>query len=113
MKTLDLLFAARPMLHIPVWTVFLITLHYHHELTGDSFDWRDLLMIVSLNLVFAGAYYINQVFDVRSDAINKKLGFFKRWRTLHSPNRKIVRKNVDGRIGWCKLWPSFYADLFF
>lgn len=75
MKALDLLFAARPMLHIPVWTVFLITLHYHHELTGDSFDWRDLLMIASLNLVFAGAYYINQVFDIRSDAINKKLGF--------------------------------------
>jgi len=75
MKILDLFFAARPMLHIPVWTVFLITLHYHHELTGDSFDWRDLLMIASLNLAFAGAYYINQVFDVRSDAINNKLGF--------------------------------------
>lgn len=75
MKAFDFLFAARPMLHLPVWTVFLITLHFHHELSGDSFDWRDLLMLVCLNLAFAGSYYINQVFDVRSDAINNKLGF--------------------------------------
>lgn len=75
MRVFDLIFAARPMLHIPVWTVYLLCLHYHHEISGGSFDLFDLLMLVSLNIAFAGAFYINQVFDIESDAINHKLGF--------------------------------------
>ena len=75
MRLFDFIFAARPMLHIPVWTVYLLCLHYHHELTGESIDYLDLLMLLALNLAFAGAFYINQVFDIESDAINQKLGF--------------------------------------
>jgi 4-hydroxybenzoate polyprenyltransferase len=76
-QVLDFFFAARPMLHIPVWTIYLLCLHYHHELTGQVFDWCDLLMILALNLAFAGALYVNQVFDIASDAINRKLGFLE------------------------------------
>jgi len=32
MKQLDYIFAARPMLLLPVWSIFLVALHYHHEL---------------------------------------------------------------------------------
>ncbi|MBD3402467.1 hypothetical protein GF420_06205 [candidate division GN15 bacterium] len=78
MRVLDLVFAARPMLLIPVWTVYLVSLHYHHRLSGESFDWADLGMLAALTLAFAGAYYINQVYDIESDRINNKLGFLQR-----------------------------------
>lgn len=78
MKALDLFFAARPLLHLPVWTVYLVCLHYHHRLSGGAFDLFDLGLMACLSLLFAGAFYINQVFDFESDRINKKIGFLQR-----------------------------------
>ncbi len=78
MKVLDYIFAARPMLHLPVWTVYLVALHYHHQLSGESFDLIDLVIMICLNLLFAGAFYINQVFDFESDRDNNKLGFLQK-----------------------------------
>lgn len=77
MKALDFFFAARPLLHLPVWTVYLVSLHYHHRLAGGSFGLQDLLIMCGLSLLFAGAYYINQVFDSESDRINGKIGFLQ------------------------------------
>lgn len=77
MKALDFIFAGRPMLLLPVWSIFLVSLHYHHELARDSFGYEDLLMLLGLSLLAAGAYYINQVYDVDSDARNDKLGFLQ------------------------------------
>lgn len=78
MRALDFLFAARPMLLVPVWTVYLVTLHYHHALSGESFDLLDVVSLLALTLAFAGAYFINQVHDMESDRINNKLGFLQR-----------------------------------
>lgn len=78
MKILDYIFAARPMLHLPVWTVYLVALHYHHQLSGESFDLIDLIIMICLNLLFAGAFYVNQVFDFESDRDNNKLGFLQK-----------------------------------
>ena len=75
MKILDSIFAARPMLHVPVWTVYLISLHHHNRLSGEHFDLWDLATLAVLSLLFAGVYYINQVYDIESDRINGKLGF--------------------------------------
>ena len=78
MKLLDLIFAARPMLHLPSWSIFLVALHYHHQLSGQYFSLQDLFILVGITLMTAGAMYLNQVFDVASDEINRKLGFISR-----------------------------------
>ncbi len=75
MRWLDFFFAARPLLHIPIWSIYLVCLRYHQRLSGESFAPTDLFMLGSLSLLTAGAYYINQVHDVQSDTINRKLGF--------------------------------------
>lgn len=77
MKWLDLFFAARPLLHLPVWSVYLVSLHFHLDLTGEAFALRDLLVLAILSLLSAGAYYLNQVHDRESDRINDKLGFLE------------------------------------
>ena len=78
MKLLDYIFAARPMLLLPVWSIFLVALHYHHELAEKTFSWPDLLILSCLTILTAGAYYINQVFDIESDKLNSKLGFLQK-----------------------------------
>lgn len=78
MRGLDLFFAARPLLHLPVWSIYLVTLHYHHKLSGDSFGWTDLGMLAAMSLSAAGAYYLNQVHDADSDRFNAKLGFLQK-----------------------------------
>lgn len=78
MKLLDYIFAARPMLLLPVWSIFLVALHYHHQLAEKTFSWPDLLILFCLTILTAGAYYINQVFDIESDKINSKLGFLQK-----------------------------------
>ncbi|MCX6834884.1 MAG: UbiA family prenyltransferase [candidate division Zixibacteria bacterium] len=78
MRVLDFFFAARPLLHMPIWTVYLVSLHYHHQLSGELFGWRDLVIMAGISLLFAGASYLNQVYDFESDRINGKLGFLQR-----------------------------------
>ncbi|MBN1211410.1 MAG: UbiA family prenyltransferase [candidate division Zixibacteria bacterium] len=78
MRFLDYIFAARPLLIMPVWSVFLVSLHYHHQLTGNSFQIVDLVNLVCLSLLFSGALFINQVYDYRTDLINKKVGFLQK-----------------------------------
>jgi len=78
MKALDFFFAARPLLHLPIWGVYLVSLHYHHQLSGEWFTWRDLVMMVSISLMFAGSSYLNQVYDFESDRLNRKLGFLQK-----------------------------------
>ena len=78
MKLLDYIFAARPMLLLPVWSIFLVALHYHHELAEKTFSWPDFLILSCLTILTAGAYYINQVFDFESDKLNSKLGFLQK-----------------------------------
>ena len=78
MKLLDLVFAARPMLHLPIWSVYLVALFYHGEPGDNRFGWSHLLILTALSLMASGAYYLNQVFDHESDRINRKLGFLQK-----------------------------------
>ncbi len=76
-KIVDLFFAARPLLHLPIWSVYLVALHYHLQLSGRAFHWWHLAAPVGVSLLAAGAYYINQIYDCESDRINQKLGFLQ------------------------------------
>jgi len=74
-KVIDFIFAARPMLLLPVWSIFLITKHFYFGET--SLEIIDYVVLTCLTFLVAGAYYINQVYDYQSDLINKKLGFLQ------------------------------------
>ena len=77
-KILDYFFAARPLLQLPIWTVYLVSLHYSRESSMGRFGWPDLLIMLGISLLFTGAAYLNQVYDIESDRINRKVGFLQR-----------------------------------
>ena len=71
----DYFFAARPMLILPVWSIYLVSLHYHHQLAEKEFSMENLAVLTGLTLLIAGAYYVNQIFDKETDRINRKVLF--------------------------------------
>ncbi len=75
-KILDFFFAARPMLHLPIWSVYLVS--FHEAFPETAVAGQPLLILAALSLAGAGSYYLNQIFDYRSDFINQKLGFLQR-----------------------------------
>ncbi|MEW6412159.1 MAG: UbiA family prenyltransferase [Candidatus Zixiibacteriota bacterium] len=77
MKLVDIIWASRPLLHLPVWSIYLVALKYHNNLSGDSFDWIDLVMLAGLSFSAAAAYYVNQIYDFETDRINRKVGFLQ------------------------------------
>jgi len=74
-KVIDFIFAARPMLLLPVWSLYLISFKFYSAET--ALYPRGIIILAGLTLLFAGAYYINQIYDYQSDLINKKLGFLQ------------------------------------
>ncbi|RKX21722.1 MAG: hypothetical protein DRP35_03655 [Candidatus Zixiibacteriota bacterium] len=92
MKLLDFIFAARPLLHLPIWSVFLICLHYHHQLSGDVFSYENLIILIGMSFLVSGAYYINQIYDYESDKINDKLGFLQ-----------------SGKLTFRQLWIGYFV----
>lgn len=77
MKALDLFFAGRPLLLLPLWSVWLVSLAYHHELAGKSFSWSDARLICSLTACGSVALMVNQLFDQQTDRLNNKVGFLQ------------------------------------
>ncbi|MDD5529709.1 MAG: UbiA family prenyltransferase [bacterium] len=65
---LDYIFLMRPTLLVPGWTFFLIGFYR----TGIS-QRIPVLAFVSATLMMGGIYVINQIMDIESDRINKKL----------------------------------------
>jgi 4-hydroxybenzoate polyprenyltransferase len=75
MRALDIVFFCRPLLLIPVWTVFLLL--YDIEYSQSSFPVSQLINLTMISGLTAAGYVINQIYDRRSDSINAKLGFFE------------------------------------
>lgn len=72
-KYLDYLFITRPVLMPPVWTILLLG---HHRAGLFSTDDDSVGIIFLLISVSIGAVYIlNQIHDIESDRINRKLFF--------------------------------------
>lgn len=76
-RIIDYFFAARPMLIIPVWSIYLVSLHYHHKLAKMEFSIENLAVMTGLTLLIAGAYYVNQVYDQATDRANHKVLFLQ------------------------------------
>jgi 4-hydroxybenzoate polyprenyltransferase len=80
MRFLDYIFFARPLLLVPVWTVYF---HYLSFLSGGKgvsvgIDTVNLMKLGALTLIFGGVYVLNQIFDIESDRVNDKLYFLPR-----------------------------------
>jgi 4-hydroxybenzoate polyprenyltransferase len=72
-KHLDYLFIARPVLMPPVWTILLLG---HHRSSLSSASKNSVGIVFLLISASIGAVYIlNQIHDIDSDRINKKLFF--------------------------------------
>ncbi len=70
-KLLDYVFLSRPVLLAPVWTIFL--LGYHRSISTNRAVNPPLLILVLLTFLSASIYIINQICDMRTDRINRKL----------------------------------------
>ncbi|MCK5126567.1 MAG: UbiA family prenyltransferase [candidate division Zixibacteria bacterium] len=80
MKILDFLFFGRPLLLIPVWTVYIhchAKLHHTPRFNTDINPF-EIVDLVALSLIFMGTYVVNQIFDIESDRLNNKLFFLPR-----------------------------------
>jgi 4-hydroxybenzoate polyprenyltransferase len=73
-RILDYFFASRPLLHLPIWSIYIVSAN---AVAASTWSWRDLIMLMALGLAAAGAYYLNQVYDYQSDRINDKIGFLQ------------------------------------
>lgn len=73
----DYFFVLRPVLWLPVWTVSLLGARsaLRHQ-AGTTLGTRsNLLLILTGALLFGAVYLLNQIFDIESDRVNRKLRF--------------------------------------
>lgn len=71
----DYVFFARPVLLPPVWTVAILGANAAPFYTLGMAPWRTLLLLFHLGTLFGAVYTLNQIFDVESDRLNRKLHF--------------------------------------
>lgn len=107
MKIFDYIFAARPILLLPVWSIYLVSLHYHHQLAGKTFSISDAGMLASLTLLSAAAYYINQIYDRESDRLNNKIGFIQNGILTEKELNRLYLTTVVLGLLFLPLYPGF------
>lgn len=72
MHLLDFFFLLRPILLIPVWVIFLLG---YHRAGGTVFNPSHYFLagFVTFTLLMGAVYIINQIADIETDRMNKKL----------------------------------------
>lgn len=70
---LDFLFFTRPVLFPPVWTIALLATVVTGRPPIDS--WRWAAFFIQLSCLFGAVYTLNQIRDIESDRLNRKLFF--------------------------------------
>lgn len=72
------------MLHLPIWSIYLLAYHYQNSDSYASFELFQLptsfslVVLLGITLLGAAAYYINQIADYETDLVNDKLGFLQK-----------------------------------
>jgi len=78
LRRLDWYFFARPVLMPPVWTILLLAAAPTTSIQFNALPAASLRVWAALCLsffLFGGVYILNQIFDVESDRLNRKLFF--------------------------------------
>jgi 4-hydroxybenzoate polyprenyltransferase len=104
LRWLDYLFVIRPVLMPPVWTILLLGHHRSAVLSGES-NLPGLILLLVTFLVGA-VYLLNQIYDVESDRLNKKLFFLA--------EGHISKKNAIFEIvllNLISIIPAFFISL--
>lgn len=71
---LDYFFFLRPVLLPPVWTIALLgTIPLHESRLLSASAWS--IFFLHLTALFGGVYTLNQIYDIESDRLNRKLYF--------------------------------------
>lgn len=73
LKYLDYLFLIRPVLMPPVWTILLLGHRRSAQVAGEGH--LPGLAVLLITFLVGGVYVLNQIFDIESDRLNKKLYF--------------------------------------
>jgi 4-hydroxybenzoate polyprenyltransferase len=73
LKYFDYLFFLRPVLMPPVWTILLLGHHRSSQLNGNSH--LPGLALLLITFLVGAVYILNQIFDIESDRLNRKLFF--------------------------------------
>ncbi len=98
MKYLDYLFLTRPVLMPPVWTILL--LGYHRASPFSTYDYSLALVFLLMSFSTGAVYILNQIHDIESDRINKKLFFLAEgYISLKNAWVEIVILILTGIIG--------------
>ncbi len=77
--SLDIVFLLRPTLFFSVWVMVVMGMSsaqmklVNHPLWIDEFAWGTFFVFFGLTIVCSSTFILNQISDVESDAINKKL----------------------------------------
>ena len=72
-KLLDYIFVMRPILLPPVWTILL--LGYHRSVSLNGKESSIFLIFILLTFLSGAIYVLNQICDIETDRINRKLFF--------------------------------------
>ena len=70
-KLFDHIFLIRPILLPPVWTILL--LGYHRSVTFNGENGSIFLTFILLTFLSGAIYVLNQIYDIETDRINRKL----------------------------------------
>ena len=104
LRGLDYLFVIRPVLMPPVWTILLLGHHRSAALSGQS-DLPGLILLLVTFLVGA-VYLLNQIYDVESDRINKKLFFLAEG---HISKKNAIFETV--LLNLISIIPAYFISL--
>jgi 4-hydroxybenzoate polyprenyltransferase len=74
-KWLDVIFVLRPTLFFPCWTLYLAGIRLSGY-GGGGFSWRMVFAMVVSGAALGVVYLVNQLRDVGTDRINRKLPYF-------------------------------------
>lgn len=104
LRWLDYLFVIRPVLMPPVWTILLLGHHRSAAFSGES-NLPGLILLLVTFLVGA-VYLLNQIYDVESDRINKKLFFLAEG---HISKRNAIFQTI--LLNLFSIIPAYFISL--
>ncbi|MCJ7508297.1 MAG: UbiA family prenyltransferase [candidate division Zixibacteria bacterium] len=103
-KLFDHIFLARPVLLPPVWTILL--LGYHRSVTLNGESGSIFLTFILLTFLSGAIYVLNQICDIETDRINRKLFLL--------PDNVISRKSAIVQtviMNLVSIVPAFFISL--